>query len=343
MELQRVGGPRRVEVDDVERTGAEPVGEVVDGADRGIGEAELSGDDALCGDRHSNHVGVRSEQADLRRGLEAGADRLPVDAAVAQRAGSGWPGGDDLRAPGTVEAGRAVGALVAEDREAEVKGDEVVRADQAADRQLLAERADRADRQDAIAALLDQRPEVCLVIDLVWQSVGTGAVTLDDRGAVLGCRGSHGLPAGAEGAAAEHHREPSHRPILRLRIAYGEGVADRPSGREESESERLDRNLSELLQELRVALPGVQVLFAFLLAVPFQQNFTKITPFQEKVYFATLLLTAVSAIVLICDVLYGPVTTAVTGTLALLAFAFFWYLLPLRRRFSSEAEPDRPR
>jgi membrane-associated HD superfamily phosphohydrolase len=163
-------------------------------------------------------------------------------------------------------------------------------------------------------------------------------------------------------------------------------MAERPSGREESEGERLDRNLGELLQELRVALPGVQVLFAFLLAVPFQQNFTKITAFQEKVYFATLLLTAISAvllispsayhritfrmqqkdqlvilanrfaiaglgclalamtgaIVLITDVLYGATATAVTGTLALLTFAMFWYALPLRRRLSSEEEPDRP-
>ena len=44
--------------------------------------------------------------------------------------------------------------------------------------------------------------------------------------------------------------------------------AERESGRDETEGERLDRNLGELLQELRVALPGVQVLFAFLLAVP---------------------------------------------------------------------------
>jgi uncharacterized protein DUF6328 len=85
-------------------------------------------------------------------------------------------------------------------------------------------------------------------------------------------------------------------------------VADRPSGREETESERLDRNLGELLQELRVALPGVQVLFAFLLAVPFQQNFTKITPFQERVYFATLLLTAISAILLISPSSYHRMT-----------------------------------
>jgi membrane-associated HD superfamily phosphohydrolase len=85
-------------------------------------------------------------------------------------------------------------------------------------------------------------------------------------------------------------------------------VADRPSGRDESEDERLDRNLGELLQELRVALPGVQVLFAFLLAVPFQQNFTQISPFEKKVYFATLLCTAVSAALLIAPSSYHRVT-----------------------------------
>ncbi len=85
-------------------------------------------------------------------------------------------------------------------------------------------------------------------------------------------------------------------------------MTDRPSGREESESERLDRNLGELLQELRVALPGVQVLFAFLLAVPFQQHFTEITPFQEKVYFGTLLCTAISAALLISPTAYHRLT-----------------------------------
>jgi hypothetical protein len=83
---------------------------------------------------------------------------------------------------------------------------------------------------------------------------------------------------------------------------------DRPSGRDESEAERLDRNLGELLQELRVALPGVQVLFAFLLAVPFQQEFTKITDFQKGVYFATLLLTALTAALLIAPTAYHRLT-----------------------------------
>jgi Family of unknown function (DUF6328) len=85
-------------------------------------------------------------------------------------------------------------------------------------------------------------------------------------------------------------------------------MEDRSSGRRESEDERLDRNLGELLQELRVALPGVQVLFAFLLAVPFQQHFTEISPFEEKVYFATLLCTAISAALLISPSAYHRMT-----------------------------------
>jgi hypothetical protein len=67
----------------------------------------------------------------------------------------------------------------------------------------------------------------------------------------------------------------------------------------EDEGERLDRELQELLGELRIALPGVQVLFAFLLIVPFQQSFKSLTPFQEDLYFATLLLAAMSTALLI--------------------------------------------
>ena len=66
------------------------------------------------------------------------------------------------------------------------------------------------------------------------------------------------------------------------------------SGREESPEARADRNLSELLQELRVALPGVQVLFAFLLTVPFSQRFEDLTEFQENLYYAVLLGAALS-------------------------------------------------
>lgn len=88
----------------------------------------------------------------------------------------------------------------------------------------------------------------------------------------------------------------------------GESQSERTSGRDETEEERLDRNLGELLQELRIALPGVQVLFAFLLAVPFQQNFAKISEFEKKVYFATLLLTALSAALLIAPTAYHRIT-----------------------------------
>lgn len=160
-------------------------------------------------------------------------------------------------------------------------------------------------------------------------------------------------------------------------------MPERPSGRDETESERLDRNLSELLQELRVALPGVQVLFAFLLAVPFQQHFTAITDFEKGIYFATLLFTAISAalliapsayhrltfrfqqkqqlvflanrfaiaglgflalamtgaIVLITDFLFhsGPATAVAAGA-SLGVFFVLWVLLPLRQRFSLEAQ-----
>jgi Family of unknown function (DUF6328) len=71
------------------------------------------------------------------------------------------------------------------------------------------------------------------------------------------------------------------------------------TGRNETEQERIDRNLQEFLGELRVALPGVQVLFAFLLVVPFNQRFPDITDFQKSVYFITLLLTAAAAVCLI--------------------------------------------
>jgi hypothetical protein len=63
---------------------------------------------------------------------------------------------------------------------------------------------------------------------------------------------------------------------------------------EESRQARVNRELIELLNELRVALPGVQVLFAFLLAVPFSAGYTRIQPFQRDVFFMTLVATAVS-------------------------------------------------
>ena len=77
-----------------------------------------------------------------------------------------------------------------------------------------------------------------------------------------------------------------------------------PNGRQgdrsqEDQSERINRELIELLNELRVALPGVQVLFAFLLTVPFSQGFVQTTQFQRDLLFGILAATAVSAALLI--------------------------------------------
>lgn len=74
--------------------------------------------------------------------------------------------------------------------------------------------------------------------------------------------------------------------------------------RSEEEQERLNRQMTELLNELRVAMPGVQVLFAFLLAVPFAQRFETVTPFQRDVYFVTLLAAAIATVFLIAPSAY---------------------------------------
>ena len=72
--------------------------------------------------------------------------------------------------------------------------------------------------------------------------------------------------------------------------------------RDESEAERADRNLAELLQELRVAGLGVQVLFGFLLSLPFTNRFTRLSQGQRELYLATLVLAAVATALLL-----GPV------------------------------------
>jgi membrane-bound acyltransferase YfiQ involved in biofilm formation len=73
---------------------------------------------------------------------------------------------------------------------------------------------------------------------------------------------------------------------------------------EEDPEERYDRELLELLNEVRVAMPGVQVLFGFLLAVPFQQRFDQVTTFQRTVYFTTLLCSACATAFLVAPVAY---------------------------------------
>jgi hypothetical protein len=87
------------------------------------------------------------------------------------------------------------------------------------------------------------------------------------------------MGAGTAGAAAE-------------RRAADSAAHDRS----ETAHERLDRNLVEMLGELRVVITGVQVLFAFLLVVPFDARFAQLDRFERGVYFATLLLAALAAV-----------------------------------------------
>ncbi len=157
-------------------------------------------------------------------------------------------------------------------------------------------------------------------------------------------------------------------------------------GQNEDKSERLNRELIELLNELRVALPGVQVLFAFLLVVPFNQRFGRVTELQRNVYFAAFICTAVSSVLLIApsayhrlrwrqhdkeqmletsnrlaiagtvflalgmtavvfvisDLLFGVVVAALVTAVAAIAFAWFWYGLPLTRRLRDRAPREPP-
>jgi len=72
----------------------------------------------------------------------------------------------------------------------------------------------------------------------------------------------------------------------------------------EDRKERVDRELIELLNEVRIALPGVQVLFAFLLVVPFQQAFSQLSDVGRYVYFGGLVASAVAIAFLITPASY---------------------------------------
>jgi hypothetical protein len=76
-------------------------------------------------------------------------------------------------------------------------------------------------------------------------------------------------------------------------------VADQQRSKDE-----LNQELIELLNELRVALPGVQVLFAFLLAVPFANGWQRVTDFQRDVFFVAFLCTTAATILLIAPSIY---------------------------------------
>ena len=82
---------------------------------------------------------------------------------------------------------------------------------------------------------------------------------------------------------------------------------DRADPRDETEAERDDRNLAELLQELRVTGLGVQVLFGFLLSLPFTNRFTSLSASQRHLYVACLALSAVATALLLGPVAYHRV------------------------------------
>ena len=75
----------------------------------------------------------------------------------------------------------------------------------------------------------------------------------------------------------------------------------------ETDKERYERNFADLLQELRVAQTGVQILFAFLLTLPFSSGFDKATGFQKDIYLVALLAAAGAAAALIAPVAYHRV------------------------------------
>jgi hypothetical protein len=146
--------------------------------------------------------------------------------------------------------------------------------------------------------------------------------------------------------------------------------------RDESDAERIDRNYSEQLQELRVAQAGVQILFAFLLGIAFQQRFASISDFQRGIYVGTLICAAVAtslfiapvavhrvmfrrhlkdelvdftgrvavaglvflalamlgALLLVVDLVVGPVAAGITTGLIAVLFGYLWYVLPARWR-----------
>jgi hypothetical protein len=80
-----------------------------------------------------------------------------------------------------------------------------------------------------------------------------------------------------------------------------------PDQRDETEAERDDRNLAELLQELRVAGLGVQVLFGFLLSLPFTNRFAKLSNSQRDLYLATIVLSVLATALLLGPVAYHRV------------------------------------
>jgi hypothetical protein len=114
-------------------------------------------------------------------------------------------------------------------------------------------------------------------------------------------------------------------------VSDGERIEPDVEEQDEERSERENRRMIELLQELRVALVGVQVMFAFLLTVPFTQQFAQLTEFQRMTYYVTLLCAATASAFLIAPTAHHRVLwrrrqkhklIVVGNTLTLIGLAF---------------------
>lgn len=89
-----------------------------------------------------------------------------------------------------------------------------------------------------------------------------------------------------------------------LKSRVGSRSDNRADLRYETEAERLDRNYGELLQELRVLQAGVQILFAFLLTIAFQQRFGSVSDFQRNTYLISLVNASIATVCIIAPVAF---------------------------------------
>src|SRR5436305_11929282 len=203
-----------------------------------------------------------------------------------------------------------------------------------------------------------------------------GAAAMDPREEEEEAPGKRGSSAGRGARSGREHCE----------VCTSQDGHDSWNARARGESplQRADRAYGEILQEVRVAQTGVQILFAFLLALAFQARFPAITSFQRGVYVVTLMLCAaatalliapaafhrmiyrrrlkqhlvrvanrlaitglallllsmVSAVLLIMDVVLGRAPALVLAAAVLTWFTMWWFVLPLRTLVREPAADD---
>ena len=100
------------------------------------------------------------------------------------------------------------------------------------------------------------------------------------------------------------------------------------SGSSEDPHQRLARNINDLLQELRVAQAGVQILFGFLLSIVFTYPYQRATALQHGAHLVAVLF----AVFLLADVVLGDWPATLICALTMAGFGMLWFAVPLRRR-----------